>query len=173
MDIQLRADTKKVEEIERRKKPAESRQPMPEKSMFRRLIRVSGFVVPYLAWLVPLIDRIAPNRNASLGSDLRALSTDLRNDLRNELRNHMAAIQAAQVDMNPAIEEQQQRLEKLEEHAAELNHSLVNLSEDQLDLADQVRAMAGWVRNSAIAGLSLLALLFILKLVQAIHGTGH
>lgn len=175
MDIQPRVDTKKVEEIERRKKPAENRQLMPESSMFRRLIRVSGFVVPYLAWLVPLIDRVAPKRNAnaSLGSDLRALSVDLRNDLRNELRNHMAAIQAAQADMNPAIEEQQQRLEKLEEHAAELNHSLVNLSEDQLDLADQVRAMAGWVRNSAIAGLSLLALLFILKLVQAIHGTGH
>jgi len=33
--------------------------------------------------------------------------------------------------------------------------------------------MAGWVRNASIAGLFLLALLFILKLVQAIHGMGH
>jgi hypothetical protein len=98
------------------------------------------------------------------------LSADLRNDLRSELKQHLTAIKDAQTDLTPAIEEQQRRLEKLEEHASELNHSLTNLSEDQLDLADQVRAMAGWVRNSAVAALFLLTLMFVLKLVQAIHG---
>ncbi len=170
MEIQQRTDTtKKVEEIERRKKPAvPTRQPMLENPMVRRAMRVGGLVVPHLVWLVPLIDRIAPRRD-SVGPSLRALSTDLRNDLRNEINHHMAAIKDAQVDMSPAIEGQRERLEKLEEHASELNHSLTNLSEDQLDLADQVRAMAGWVRNSAVAGLGLLALLFVLKLVQAFH----
>jgi hypothetical protein len=140
--------------------------------LLRRLIRLGAGLVPYLGWLVPLMDRFSPKRDA-LTPGLRAFSNDLRNDLRSDLREHMFALQAAQVDVTPAIEEQQRRLEKLEEHAAELNHSLTNLSEDQLDLADQVRSMAGWVRNSAIAGLFLLVLLFILKLIQAIHGMGH
>lgn len=169
MEIQPRTETKKIEEIERRKKPeVQTRQPMLEKPMMRKLMRLGGGVVPHLIWLVPLIDRVIPRRD-SVGASLRALSSDLRNDLRNELDHHMAAIKAAQVDMSPAIEEQQERLEKLEEHASELNHSLTNLSEDQLDLADQVRAMAGWVRNSAIAGLGLLVLFFILKVVQTFH----
>jgi chromosome segregation ATPase len=128
-------------------------------------------MLPYLAWMIPLVDRmVAPKRQAAVPPGLMTLNADLRNDLRSELKQHLAAIQAAQVDVTPAIEEQQRRLEKLEEHASELNHSLTNLSEDQLDLADQVRAMAGWVRNSAVAALFLLTLMFVLKLVQAIHG---
>ena len=171
MEIQTRTEAKKVEEIERRKKPTvQTRQAMLENPMLRQAMRVGKLVVPHLVWAVPLIDRLIPRRGTDVGSSLRALSTDLRNDLRNELNNHMAAIRAAQVDTNPAaIEEQRERLEKLEEHATELNHSLTNLSEDQLDLADQVRAMAGWVRNSAIAGLGLLALFFVLKVVQTFH----
>ena len=141
---------------------------MLENPMLRRVIKVGGGLVPHLVWLVPLIDRFAPKRD-TVGPSLRALSTDLRNDLRNELTNHMAAIKAAQVDVSPVIEEQKLRLEKLEEHASELNHSLINLSEDQLDLADQVRTMAGWVRNATMAGLFLLVLLFVLKLVQTFH----
>jgi predicted nuclease with TOPRIM domain len=113
---------------------------------------------------------VAPKREAAMAPGLLTLSADLRDDLRSELKQHLSAIQAAQTDVTPAIEEQQRRLEKLEEHATELNHSLTNLSEDQLDLADQVRAMAGWVRNSAVAALFLLTLMFVLKLVQAIHG---
>ena len=174
MEIQTRTEAKKVEEIERRKKPAvQTRQAMLENPMLRRAMRLGKSVVPHLIWAIPLIDRLIPRRGTDVGSSLRALSTDLRNtltnDLRNELNNHMAAIRAAQLEPNPAIEEQRERLEKLEEHAAELNHSLTNLSEDQLDLADQVRAMAGWVRNSAIAGLGLLALFFVLKVFQTFH----
>jgi hypothetical protein len=144
-------------------------------SMLRRLMRAGNGVLPYLVWLVPLVDRVLPRKQGLHPGlkNLGNLSEDLRNDLRADLERHMAAIQAAQVDVTPALEEQTKRLEKLEEHAAELNHSLTNLSEDQLDLADQVRTMAGWVRNASIAGLFLLALLFILKLVQAIHGWGH
>jgi predicted nuclease with TOPRIM domain len=127
-------------------------------------------MLPYLAWMIPLVDRMVTPKRQAIAPGLQTLSTDIRSDLRNELQEHFAAIKAAQVDVTPAIEEQQRRLEKLEEHATELNHSLTNLSEDQLDLADQVRAMAGWVRNSAVAGLFLLTLMFVLKLVQAIHG---
>ncbi|MHB2007190.1 MAG: PH domain-containing protein [Acidobacteriaceae bacterium] len=127
-------------------------------------------MLPYLAWMIPLVDRMVTPKRQAVAPGLLTLSDDLRNDLRGELKQHLAAIQAAQVDVTPAIEEQQRRLEKLEEHASELNHSLTNLSEDQLDLADQVRAMAGWVRNSAVAALFLLTLMFVLKLVQAIHG---
>ncbi|MGB8481651.1 MAG: hypothetical protein WCE63_22840 [Acidobacteriaceae bacterium] len=128
-------------------------------------------MLPYLAWMIPLVDRVvAPKREAAVAPGLMTLSADLRNDLRAELKQHLSAIKDAQTDLTPAIEEQQRRLEKLEEHASELNHSLTNLSEDQLDLADQVRAMAGWVRNSAVAALFLLTLMFVLKLVQAIHG---
>ncbi len=144
--------------------------------MLRRLIRAGGGVLPYLGWLIPLFDRMVPKRDALTPGLLRfsaELRHDLRNDLQNDLREHMLAVQATHVDISPALAAQERRLEKLEEHAAELNHSLTNLSEDQLDLADQVRAMAGWVRNSAIAGLFLLSLLFILKLVQAVHGMNH
>jgi small-conductance mechanosensitive channel len=131
-------------------------------------------MLPYLAWMIPLVDRMVAPKRQALAPGLGTLSSDLRNDLRNDLKQHMAALQAIQqVDITPAIQDQQRRLEKLEEHAAELNHSLNNLSEDQLDLADQVRALAGWVRNSAVAGLFLLTLMFILKLIQAIHGMGH
>ena len=136
-----------------------------ENFMLRRLLRFGGGVLPYLAWLSPFVDRMLMPKRDSISPAI----TELRNDL----RNHMAALQAAQIDVTPAIEEQQRRLEKLEEQAAELNHTITNLSEDQLDLADQVRSMAGWVRNSAMAGLFLLTLMFILKLVQAIHGMGH
>jgi hypothetical protein len=146
-------------------------------AMLRRILKIGGEYLPYLAWLVPLLDRMLPtkrnNHVAVAPPGLMTLSTDLRNDIRTDLRQHFAALQTTQIDIVPAIEEQQRRLEKLEEHAAELNHSLTNLSEDQLDLADQVRAMAGWVRNSALAGLFLLTLMFILKLIQAIHGMGH
>lgn len=141
--------------------------------MLRKLFRICGDLLPYLAWMIPLVDRMMAPKQEAIAPALQTLSSDIRGDLRSDLKEHMAAMQAAQVDVSPAIEEQQRRLEKLEEHAAELNHSLINLSEDQLDLADQVRTMAGWVRNSAVAGLFLLSLLFILKLVQAIHGMGH
>lgn len=144
-----------------------------ENNMLRRILKIGGEYLPYLAWLVPLLDRMLPSKKNAIAPGLTTLSSDLRNDIRKDLREHVMALQAAQVDVTPAIEEQQRRLEKLEEHAAELNHSLTNLSEDQLDLADQVRAMASWVRNSAIAGLFLLSLMFILKLIQAIHGMSH
>lgn len=147
------------------------RRPVDKDPMVRRILRICGDMLPYLAWMIPLVDRVvAPKHEAAVAPGLMTLSADLRNDLRAELKQHLLAIKDAQTDVTPAIEEQQRRLEKLEEHASELNHSLTNLSEDQLDLADQVRAMAGWVRNSAIAGLFLLTLMFILKLVQAIHG---
>ncbi len=168
MEIQTRPEAKKVEQIERRKKPMESHPPVLANPMLRRALKVGAGLLPYVGWLVPLIDRLAPKRDA-LGPSMRSLSSELRNDLRNELRSHMAALKDAQVDVTPAIEEQKKRLEKLEEHASELNHSLTNLSEDQLDLADQVRTMAGWVRNATMAGLFLLTLLFVLKLVQAFH----
>ena len=119
------------------------------------------------------MDRMLAPKRDSVVPALENFSNDLRIDLKNDLRQHLAAIQAAQLDLTPAIEEQQRRLEKLEENTAELSHTITNLSEDQLDLADQVRTMAGWVRNSAMAGLFLLTLMFILKLVQAIHGMGH
>ena len=147
------------------------RRPVDKDPMVRRILRICGDMLPYLAWMIPLVDRVvAPKREAAVAPGLMTLSADLRNDLRAELKQHLTAIKDAQTDVTPAIEEQQRRLEKLEEHATELNHSLTNLSEDQLDLADQVRAMAGWVRNSAIAALFLLTLMFVLKLVQAIHG---
>jgi septal ring factor EnvC (AmiA/AmiB activator) len=150
--------------------------PVKENPTLRRFLRVAGGILPYLSWLVPVVDRLVPRRDA-LTPGLRAFSDDLRNDLRNDLRSdlrtHLAAVQAAQTDLAPAIAEQQVRLQKLEEHAAELNHSLTNLSEDQLDLADQVRAMASWVRNASIAALFLLVLLFVLKLVQTVHIMGH
>ena len=138
--------------------------------MLRRLLRICGDMLPYLAWVIPLVDRMMVPKHELAVPGLQSLSSDIRSDLREDMQQHLAAMKSAQVDVTPAIEEQRRRLEKLEEHAAELNHSLVNLSEDQLDLADQVRAMAGWVRNCAIAALFLLALLFVLKLVQAIHG---
>lgn len=149
--------------------------PVRENPMLRKIMRLSGGILPYLAWLVPLVDRLVPRRDP-VTAGLQAFGDDLRNELRSDMKQHLAAIQtvqASQVNLTPALEEQQRRLERLEEHAAELNHSLTNLSEDQLDLADQVRAMAGWVRNASIAALFLLVLLFVLKLVQAIHGMGH
>jgi len=141
--------------------------------MLRRVIQFSSGIVPYLAWLVPLMDRMLLPKRDSVTPALLTLRNDVRSDLRKDLNQHIAALQAAQLDISPAIEEQHRRLEKLEEHASELNHSLINLSEDQLDLADQVRSMASWVRNCAMAGLFLLTLMFVLKLVQAIHGMGH
>lgn len=148
----------------------DSRRPVNKNPMLRRFFRICGDMLPYLAWMIPLVDRMMAPKREAIAPGLQTLSTDIRSDLRTELKEHFAAIKAAQVDVTPAIEEQQRRLEKLEEHASELNHSLTNLSEDQLDLADQVRAMAGWVRNSAVAALFLLTLMFVLKLVQAIHG---
>ena len=141
--------------------------------MWRRLFQLGGGIVPYLAWLIPLMDRMLVQKHDAVTPALLDLSHDLRSDLRHDIQQHMVALQAAQVDIFPAIEEQHRRLEKLEEHAAELNHSLTVLSDDQLDLADQIRSMAGWVRNSAMAGLFLLTLMFVLKLIQAIHGMGH
>lgn len=148
----------------------EKRRPVNKNPMVRRFLRICGDMLPYLAWMIPLVDRMVTPKREAIAPGLQTLSMNIRSDLRNELQEHFAAIKAAQVDVTPAIEEQQRRLEKLEEHASELNHSLTNLSEDQLDLADQVRAMAGWVRNSAVAALFLLTLMFVLKLVQAIHG---
>ena len=155
------------EEMERREQTPNDRRLTLDNPMLRQILKIGGGILPHLAWLVPMMRRKSQKINAL--APLQDFSIELRNDLRNDLRAHLMAVREAQIDVSPAIEEQQQRLRKLEEHATELNHSLTNLSEDQLDLADQVRAMAGWVRNSALAGLSLLALLFILKLVQAIH----
>ncbi|MHB8304238.1 MAG: hypothetical protein ACYDC6_15725 [Acidobacteriaceae bacterium] len=141
--------------------------------MLRRILQIGSGLMPYLAWLVPLVDRLVLPKRDAVTPALLTLRTDVRSDLRKDMRSHIAALQAAQIDITPAIEEQQRRLEKLEEHTAEMTHTLTVLSDDQLDLAEQVRAMASWVRNCAMAGLFLLTLLFILKLVQAIHGMGH
>lgn len=141
--------------------------------MVRRVLSIGSGVAPYIAWLLPLMDRLFTPKRDVVTPALMTLRTDVRSDLRKDLKQHVAMIQAAQIDITPAIEEQQRRLEKLEEHTAELNHTLTVLSDEQLDLADQVKAMAGWVRNGAMGGLFLLTLLFILKLVQAIHAMGH
>ena len=154
--------------VERRKSlTSDRRRPTINKPMLMQALKIGGGILPYLAWLVPMLKRKSEKTTAL--APLQDFSIQLRNDLRDDLRAHLMAVREAQIDVSPAIEEQQSRLLKLEDHATELNHSLTNLSEDQLDLADQVRAMAGWVRNSAIAGLFLLTLLFVLKLVQAIH----
>lgn len=146
---------------------------MPKNPMVRRALQIGGGIAPYLAWLVPIMDRVLTPKRDVVTPALMTLRTDVRSDLRKDLKQHVAMMQAAQIDITPAIEEQQRRLEKLEEHTAELNHTLTVLSDEQLDLADQVRAMAGWVRNCSMAGLFLLTLMFVLKLVQAIHGMGH
>ncbi len=155
------------EGMERREQTPNGRRMTLDNPTLLQVLKIGGGILPYLAWLIPMMRRKSQKSTALV--PLQNFSIELRNDLRNDLRAHLMAVREAQIDVSPAIEEQQARLRKLEEHAAELNHSLTNLSEDQLDLADQVRAMAGWVRNSALAGLFLLALLFILKLVQAIH----
>ncbi len=160
-----------TEGIERRKHAPTTGRLTLDNPMLLRVLKIGGGILPYLAWLIPLMNRKSQKSTALV--PLQNFSIELRRDLRDDLRAHLMAVREAQIDVSPAIEGQQHRLQKLEEHAAELNHVLTNLSEDQLDLADQVRTMAGWVRNSAIAGLFLLALMFILKLAQAIHGMGH
>lgn len=170
--LQLEKEEARKQMMEDRRKTPSSggRRNLPpiNKPTLLQVLKIGGGILPYLAWLVPMMKRKSEQSTALM--PLQDFSIQLRNDLREDLRAHLMAVREAQLDVSPAIEEQQTRLKKLEDHATELNHSLTNLSEDQLDLADQVRAMAGWVRNSAIAGLLLLALLFVLKLAQAIHG---
>lgn len=132
--------------------------------MLRRFFRVSSGIVPYLAWLAPILGRFYMSKQDSVSPALL--------DMRQDLNHHFAALQASRaVDISPAIEEQHRRLQKLEEQAVEINHSIENLSQDQLDLADQVRSVATWVRNAALAGLFLLVLMLVLKTVQMFHGT--
>lgn len=128
----------------------------------RRLLKVSAGVIPYLAWLAPFLDRFFMPKHDTVSPALL--------DMRKDLNYHFAALQASRVDISPAIEEQHLRLQKLEEQAIEINHSIENLSQDQLDLADQVRSVATWVRNAALAGLFLLTLMLILKTIQMFHG---
>lgn len=149
--------------------PSESAAASEQEPRMRRLFRLGTGIIPYLAWLIPLMDRMfVAKRQAPAENVLPAIQ-----DLKNDINHHIAALRAAQVDVTPAIEEQQRRLERLEEQSAELNHSITNLCEDQMDLAEQIRNMSGWVRNAAIAGLFLLTLMLILKTVQMFHGGGH
>lgn len=75
------------------------------------------------------------------------------------------------------LEQQNEKLklqnEKLEQQNAEMSEAIDSLSRDQEEMAEQVRAMAGWVRNAAMAGLFLLLLFLILKGVQILHGMSH
>ena len=82
----------------------------------RRALQIGGGIVPYLAWLVPVIDRVLTPKQDVVTPALMTLRTDVRSDLRKDLKQHVAMMQAAQIDITPAIEEQQRRLEKLEEH---------------------------------------------------------
>lgn len=136
-----------------------------QESMWHRLYRLGGEIVPYLAFLTPLVDRLFKEKPEPVLPALQDLKTDID--------HHVASLRASQVDVTPAIEEQQRRLDRLEEQAADLTNSITTLCEDHMDLAEQVRTMSVWVRNAAIAGLFLLTLMLILKSVQMFHGHGH
>ena len=130
--------------------------------MMRKLFRIGSNVLPYLAWLAPFVERAFwPRQDGLPSSAVR------------DLKHHMDVLYSSQEDVTPVLEEQQRRLDRLERQTAEMNAAIENLSRDQLEVADQVRAMAGWVRNTAMAGLFLLILLLVLKGVQMLHVLGH
>lgn len=147
-----------------------------QESVWHRVYRLGGGIVPYLAFLAPFVDRLfAAKPEPVVPALLPALQ-----DLKSDINDQVASLRASQVDVSPAIEEQQRRLDKieeqtakLEEQTAELNNTIANLCEDHMDLSDQVRMMSVWVRNAAIAGLFLLTLMLILKAVQMFHSGGH
>ena len=136
--------------------------PVGTGQLMRKLLRLGSNILPYLAWLAPFVERAFWPRQNGLPSS--AIS---------DLKQHMDVLYSSRQDMTPVLEEQQRRLDRLEQQATELNAAIENLSRDQLDIADQVRAMAGWVRNTAMAGLFLLVLMLLLKGVQMLHGIGH
>jgi len=90
-----------------------------------------------------------------------------------ELKHHIDVLHASTQehgDVASALEEQQRRLDRLERQSAEMSTAIETLSRDQADVADEVRSMGGWVRNTAMAGLFLVLLFLLLKGVQLMHG---
>ena len=45
----------------------DTRRPVDKDPMVRRILRICGDMLPYLAWMIPLVDRVvAPKREAEL-----------------------------------------------------------------------------------------------------------
>lgn len=135
--------------------------------MMRKLLRIGSSILPYLAWVAPFVERAFwPKQDG--------LSANAVNDLKHHMNILYSSRQQEDLsDLAPVLEEQQHRLDRLEQQVTEMNSAIESLSRDQLDVADQVRALAGWVRNSAMAALFLLVLLLLLKGVQILHVIGH
>ena len=135
--------------------------------MLRKIIKIGTSILPYLAWVAPFVERAFWPRP-------EGLPTSAIQDLKQHMNVLYSARQQDDVsDLAPMLEDQQRRLDRLEQQAEEMNSAIESLSRDQLEVADQVRALAGWVRNSAMAGLFLLVLLLLLKGVQILHIVGH
>jgi hypothetical protein len=129
--------------------------------MLRRFLEYGSKSLPYIACLTPLMERVFwPRKDEVVPSIL-------------ELKAHMDTLHVSLGNVTAAIEEEQQRQDRLEHQCQEMKKSIDDLAHEQANLVEQVHVMAGWIRNAALAGLVLLTLFLVLKSVQIIMAIGH
>ncbi len=125
--------------------------------ILRRILRLGGRALPYVEWLVPVLERV-------LGGSAEGIPLALH-----ELQMRLDTLQTTQREVAPAFTEQQRRLDRLEDRSVALSESIEELSSKQAELADQMRTLLAWTRGAAIAGISLLLILTILGIFFLRH----
>lgn len=136
---------------------------MTERSMplMRRILRLGSRAIPYVEWLVPVLER-------ALGGSAEGIPLALH-----ELQMRLDALQTTQREVAPAFTEQQRRLDRLEDRSVALSESIEELASKQAKLANQMRTLLAWTRGAAIAGIGLLLILTILGIFLLRHIPGR
>ena len=135
--------------------------PEPVMPMMRRILRLGSRALPYVEWLVPVLERVLCGSAEGIPMALH------------ELQMRLDTLQTTQREVAPAFTEQQRRLDRLEDRSVALSESIEELSSKQAELADQMRILLAWTRGAAIVGIGLLLILTILGIFLLRHIPAH
>lgn len=141
---------------------------MEPESMMRKLLRLSGNVLPYVDWVLPIIERALGVGGNDAPAVLAALDQSGK-----EWKAQLHQLQASQQELLPALAEQQRRLDRMEQRSVEMADVLVNVADNQAEMTRQVAALAQWVRVAAVAGIIFTVFLAGLAVYILRHKMGH
>ncbi len=136
--------------------------------MMRKLLRLGSNMVPYVEWVLPVVERAL----GMSGNDTPAVLEAMEHSSR-EWKAHLRQLQASQQELLPVLAEQPRRLDRLEQRSVEMAETLASVADNQAEIARRVDVLAQWVRLATIAGIFFAVFLAGLAIYLLRHKMGH
>ncbi len=121
---------------------------METDSLMRKALRLGSSMVPYMDWVLPIVERALGAGGNEMPAVLDAMEKSSK-----EWKTQLRQLQAAQQEVLPVLTDQQRRLERLEHRSVEMADALTTIADNQAQMTRQVETLAQWVKIAAIAGI--------------------